>query len=211
MNTYQKEHLDTYRLVMDYLASHPAAERKYLLDLTADYIDFRKRLDEFQQTYIGDLCSGRCFQNNLSACCSRDSIIVYFADVLINCLYSNEDETKSIIKLLQGDNSGHRCIYLAHHGCRWRISPIVCSMFLCEEAETVIRDGTLHVAEQWRAFEAERNLYTWPDRQVLFDDLECRFLDAGLNSPLMHLNSSPGLLALKRKAGLIKPPLITNI
>ena len=211
MNTYQKEHLDTYRLVMDYLASHPAAERRYLLDLTADYMDFRKRLEEFQQMYVGGLCSGKCFLSSLSACCTRDSIVVYFADVLINCLYSNEDEISDVIELLKGDNKGHRCIYLTQSGCRWRISPIVCAMFLCDEAETVIRDGTSQAAEKWRAFEDERKLYTWPDRPVLFDDLECRFIEGGLNSPLMHLNSSPGLLALKHKAGLIKQPFIPKI
>jgi hypothetical protein len=45
--------------------------------------------------------------------------------------------------------------------------------------------------------------YKWPDRPVLFDHLEKVFLDMGYRSSLMHLNLSPGLLRVKRAAGLI--------
>ena len=45
--------------------------------------------------------------------------------------------------------------------------------------------------------------FKWPDRPVLFDDLEKLFLDLGCHSTLMHLNLSPGLLRIKKRAGLI--------
>ncbi|CAB1071247.1 hypothetical protein D1AOALGA4SA_1164 [Olavius algarvensis Delta 1 endosymbiont] len=50
--------------------------------------------------------------------------------------------------------------------------------------------------------EAERQHFTWPDRPVLFDDLESYFLKTGCRSPLMYLHNSPGLLRIKQKAGL---------
>ena len=204
MNAYQKEHFDACNLVMNYLSARPTAERRYLIDLTADYVDFRRRVDAFQQAHVGELCTGKCFQNSLSACCSRDSIVVYFADVVVNCLYSSEAEINDIISLLKVRNEGHRCVYLSQSGCRWRISPIVCAMFLCDEAKAVLSNESSRNAAQWQALETERKRYTWPDRPVVFDALEARFIDAGLSSSLMHLNSSPGLLAVKHKAGLTR-------
>ena len=205
MNAYQKEQFDTYRLVAEYLTAGPPSKRKRLRRLTSDYLEFRGRLDAFQRSLVGELCNEKCYQSGLSACCSRDSIVVYFADVVVNCLHSSEAEIDGLMSLLQSRNNGQRCVYLSPTGCRWRVSPVVCAMFLCDEAETAVLDRSAAVAEQWRAFEAERKRYTWPDRPVLFDTLEHLFLDAGLSSSLMHLNSSPGLLALKRRAGLTVP------
>jgi len=202
MNTYQREHADTFRLVVDYLAAKPAAERQYLLDITAAYVDFRRKLDAFHRDHVADLCSAKCYQTGLSACCSRDSIVVYFADVVVNCLHSSDAQINQISAVLRRANHGHRCIHLGPEGCRWRISPIVCAMFLCDEAQTLITTESGQAAERWRALQEERKLFTWPDRPVIFDALEARFIAAGLNSPLMHLNSSPGLLSIKRKAGL---------
>jgi hypothetical protein len=42
--------------------------------------------------------------------------------------------------------------------------------------------------------------FRWPDRPVLFDDLEKYFMAAGYSSPLMYLNNSPGLLRVKELA-----------
>lgn len=204
MNTYQKEHFDTFRLVMDYLAARPATERRYLLDLLEPYVDFRRRLDAFQQAHVAEFCTTQCYQTGLSACCSRDSIVVYFADVVVNCLHSSMSEIGKSIAVLERPNPGHRCIYLTPQGCRWRINPIVCGMFLCDGAEACILGDCAQTEKKWRAFENERLRYTWPDRPVVFDALEHRFIERGLFSELMHLNSSPGLLALKRKAGLLK-------
>ena len=202
MNAYQREHADTFRMVRGYLSVRSGAERRLLLELCAPYTDFRKRLDDFQRMHVADLCTGKCFRNRLSACCSRDSIVVYFADVVVQCLHADGARADEIESVLGKPNQGHRCVYLTGRGCRWRVSPIVCAMFLCDEAESRLLNGSAPAAGKWRSFQRERRRFTWPDRPVLFDALERRFLDAGLSSPLMHLNSSPGLLAVKRRAGL---------
>ena len=41
---------------------------------------------------------------------------------------------------------------------------------------------------------------TWPDRPVLFDELEKLFIKEGYDSPLMYCHKSPGLLRLKSKS-----------
>ena len=204
MNTYQKEHFDTFRLVLDYLVGSPPAERRHLRDLSARYVDFRNRSGHYQRTHVAEFCTSKCYSTRMSLCCSRDSIVVYFADVVINCLHSGSSEIQSMIHLLRHSNQGQRCVYLSPEGCRWRISPVVCGMFLCDEAIACITAAGEPTAKQWRAFEEERRRYTWPDRPVVFDALEQWFLERGHSSPLMHLNTSPGLLALKRKSGLLK-------
>ena len=50
------------------------------------------------------------------------------------------------------------------------------------------------------ALAQERKRFTWPDRPVLFDDLEQYFMDAGCTSPHMYLHNSPGLLRVKQMA-----------
>jgi hypothetical protein len=45
--------------------------------------------------------------------------------------------------------------------------------------------------------------FRWPDRPVLFDQLEQVFMAVGCRSPLMYINTSPGLLRIKQKAGLL--------
>jgi hypothetical protein len=49
-------------------------------------------------------------------------------------------------------------------------------------------------------FKQREKHYRWPDRPVLFDDLEKYFMAAGYSSPLMYLNNSPGLLRVKELA-----------
>lgn len=204
MNGYQKEHADTFKMVRSYLSARSGSERRYLRELCGPYTDFRKRLGQFQRAHVTGLCTAKCFQNHLSACCSRDSIVVYFADVVVHCLYADGARTDEMESALRGRNRGHRCVYLTDKGCRWHVSPIVCAMFLCDEAESHLSTASARAAQKWRSFQKERRCFTWPDRPVLFDALERRFLDAGMSSPLMHLNSSPGLLAVKRRAGLLE-------
>ena len=51
---------------------------------------------------------------------------------------------------------------------------------------------------QWEEFCRIKKRFTWPDRPVLFDDLEAFFIDLGCTSPLMYLHNSPGLLRVKQ-------------
>ena len=96
-----------------------------------------------------------------------------------------------------------KCIYLGPTGCRWRIKPIVCEMFLCDRAEKTVFEGHPHCKEEWTALNRRKKDFTWPDRPVLFDRLEKVFLDLGYHSTLMHLNFSPGLRMVKKKAGIV--------
>jgi hypothetical protein len=42
--------------------------------------------------------------------------------------------------------------------------------------------------------------FTWPDKPILFDDLEELFVLAGLKSSLMYCHLSPGLLRVKAQS-----------
>lgn len=205
MNDYQKEHADAFRTVMSCLESMPADGRTDLVKAVAPYVDFRARVDRFLGRYFADHCAPKCFQSRLSACCSREGIVAFFADVAINCLHSSADDIHRIIAALERPNRGHRCIHLAESGCRWRVTPIVCAMFLCDQAKSEVFGASPEAEAAWKGLEAERKRYTWPDRPVVFDLLELRFLEAGCESPLMYLNTSPGLLRVKRDAGLLQP------
>jgi len=202
MNTYHQEHFDTISQIKDHLSILASQERHRLLEMIKNYLAFRKRVDDFLNTHFSEICTRKCYQNQLSACCSKEGIIAFFADVVINILSSDIDEIDGLLTILKRPNTGHKCVYLSDSGCRWRIKPIVCEMFLCQQAIDNVFGKNPHLKENWENLEKQRNLYTWPDRPVLFDALELFFLDAGYKSPLMYLNTSPGLLRVKQKAGL---------
>ena len=72
-------------------------------------------------------------------------------------------------------------------------------MFLCEQSkQQVLLENTL-LKEEWELIEKKRKQFTWPDKPVLFDDLETYFIEAGCQSPLMYLHNSPGLLRIKKQ------------
>ena len=106
-------------------------------------------------------------------------------------------------RLLKVENQGFKCVFLSDGGCLWQVRPIVCAMFLCDPAMKQVFEEDPEAASRWKMFEARRRDFTWPDKTVLFDELEQRFIRRGLQSPLMYLNTSPGLLKIKKKAGLL--------
>lgn len=73
-------------------------------------------------------------------------------------------------------------------------------MYLCDRSKEEVFAKNSQLADQWELLEQKRKRFTWPDRPVLFDDLETFFLDAGCRSPLMYMHNSPGLLRVKRQA-----------
>ena len=76
-------------------------------------------------------------------------------------------------------------------------------MFVCDDAcDNMLERSELH-REEWRRLKAQAKSFRWPDKPVLFDRLERLFMDAGCDSTLMVLHKSPGLLAIKKKAGLL--------
>ncbi|WP_373498562.1 hypothetical protein [Desulfococcus sp.] len=200
MSDYQAEQLTGLKTVINHLAALSEAERQCLRAGLSDYLDFRQRTERFLAEHFGRICSRKCYESRLSACCSKDGIITFFADVVINALLSKDPEIAALIRVLEAPHVGFKCVYLGERGCLWRLKPIVCEMFLCDHAKIEIFSGTPACEKRWRGLIEEKKAFTWPDRPVLFDALERRFIDAGCDSTLMYLHKSPGLLMVKKKA-----------
>jgi hypothetical protein len=202
MSDYQSEQLETLSKVRLHLRAMSRGERENLRALCADYLEFRREVDLFLEKYFSPVCDHSCYQSQLSACCSREGIITFFADVVINVLFSEEADIEDLAQALASANSGFKCIYLSPAGCRWKVKPIVCQMFLCEPAKARVFSAHPAAEAEWAELERRRKQFTWPDRPVLFDAIEAYFIAAGCTSPLMYLHNSPGLLRVKRQAGL---------
>jgi hypothetical protein len=201
MNAYQEEQSAALRLVR----SHPetiGGVQRTLATAIEDYLAFRRQTDAMLQHYFAEICTSSCYRNHVSACCTKDSIVVFFADVVLNTLVATAAELDRIDQRLHQPNTGFKCIFLGEQGCLWHLKPIVCQMFLCEPARTEVFGRHAEAQRQWALFEQTRKTFTWPDRPVLFDQIESIFLKAGLRSSLMHLHFSPGLIRIKRQAGL---------
>ncbi len=97
-------------------------------------------------------------------------------------------------------HSVYKCVYLSEKGCLWRLKPIVCQMYLCDRSKDQVFGQKSKLKYDWELLEQKRKLFTWPDRPVLFDDLESYFMKAGCRSPRMYLHNSPGLLRVKQRA-----------
>jgi len=201
MDSYQKEQFDALEMVVGHLNRLTTDEQRELRALIQAYMDFRQRVDRYLGRYFSRVCTTSCFQSQRSACCSRDGIITFFADVVVNFLMSRPEEIESLFKVLQAPHEGFKCVYLGPKGCLWRVKPIVCQMFLCDPAMTDVFAHNPDAGAQWEALKKEAQGFKWPDRPVLFDALEKHFLDAGLRSSLMYLHTSPGLLRVKKLAG----------
>lgn len=208
MNEYQSEQLEALQLVRDFLGRFSPPERADLHRMIAPYQAFREETAQFLRDEFGALCTRRCYASGTSACCAKDSIIVFFADVVANALNSPPERLDAVAKALSAPNRTGKCVFLGSEGCRWTVKPIVCEMFLCDAAANAVFADRPGAAEQWAKLEARRKTFTWPDRPVLFDGLERRFLDSGIRSTLMHLNFSPGMLRLKRRWSATEPAQI---
>lgn len=198
MNSYQQEQAESLAMVQRCLATLSSSERQALEVKITDYLLFRDEVDTFLSKHFSNLCTKKCYENKLSACCSREGIITFFGDMVVNTLVSCNEEINALLEALQKPNTGFKCIYLGDNGCLWRVKPIVCEMFLCEQAEKEVFRKKAWAEDAWEELKQRKKLYTWPDRPVLFDDLELYFMDAGYSSPLMYLHNSPGLLRVKQ-------------
>lgn len=203
MNDYQQEQLAALIIVKEGLLRMGDTQRHRLRDATIDYMQFRRSVDRFLGRYFNAVCTQTCYRSRTSACCSKDGIITFFADAVVNALRATSEQLDGLIKVLGRVNTGHRCIYLGKDGCLWTVRPVVCAMFLCDRAMTAVFDAAPEARAVWEALREQEKRFKWPDRPVLFDYLERVFLDLGYRSTLMHLNLSPGLLRIKRNAGLI--------
>ena len=203
MTSYREEQLQGQRLVIAHLDELGEAKRRSLLDEASSYLDFRRRTAAFLGDHFAGVCTKSCYESRRSACCSRDGIVTFFADLVVNALISDHAAMDRILARLQRPHRGAKCVYLAADGCLWRLKPIVCEMFLCDPARSGVFDDKPELAQAWEAMALEKKQYTWPDRPVLFDRLEAEFCAAGHDSPLMYLHNSPGLIRVKQRAGIL--------
>jgi len=208
MNDYQREQVNALEAVRLGLAQLGNAGRRQLIDATSDYIRFRQSVDAYLNRHFKSVCTQTCYRSRTSACCSKDGIITFFADAVVNALFASEDALTRMLAVLGRPNHGHRCVYLTDDGCLGTIRPVVCAMFLCDRAMQTVFAAAPEAETEWEDLRREEKSFKWPDRQVLFDDIENVFLDLGFRSTLMHLNFSPGILRIKKLAGLDKKGVV---
>ena len=198
MTEYQHEQMEALELVTGYLSGLKTADMDELKEKLTDYLKFRKDVDIFLSTYFSEICTETCYQSQVSACCTREGVITFFADVVVNVVMSHERAIKDLFSVLRVPQEGFKCIYLGGKGCVWAVKPLICEMFLCKKAEDTMLKNNRDLKNEWQALKDREKTFRWPDQRVLFDDLEQLFIDAGYTSPLMYLHNSPGLLRIKK-------------
>lgn len=203
MNEYQQEQLEALKIVRHGLLRLSDSDLIQLTEKVSDYMLFRQSVDNFLNRYFSDVCTHTCYLSRTSACCSKDGILTFFADTVVNALHAAPAQLDRLETVLNRVNGGHRCVYLGRDGCMWTVRPVVCAMFLCDRAMNRVFSDAPQARKVWAWFRRHEKTFKWPDRPVLFDDLEKVFLDLGYRSTLMHLNLSPGLLRVKKNAGRI--------
>lgn len=203
LTSYQHEQLDALERSISYLDGLTPKARASLNALIEPYLDFRAEVDAFLKMNFGRYCTRSCYTTQTSACCSRDGIITFWADVLINANASDRQQLNRLRQAISNPFDRHKCIYLGPDGCLWQVRPLVCAMFVCDDALDSAFEGNSETENQWEGFKCQAKGFRWPDRPVLFDQLEKRCIAAAVDSSLMYLHSSPGLLRVKRRAGLV--------
>jgi hypothetical protein len=198
MNAYDQEQLEALVGVKAILADLPSAAKQVLSRRIRNYLRFRQDVDIFLAEYFSQVCTRKCYESRYSACCSREGITTFFADVSINAMVSSQGELDSLSAALrEHDSASFKCVYLGKHGCLWRVKPIVCAMFLCQPARKTVFDRHPEAKPLWERLKHREKRYTWPTRPVLFEYLEDFFLERGITSSLMYFHNSPGLLRIK--------------
>jgi hypothetical protein len=200
MSEYNREQLEAIRMVRGRLNMASPSVLSRLRTRIRKYLGFRQDVDSFLQQHFSGVCTQKCYQNHHSACCGREGITTFFADVLINVLMSPNEDVDRLLHILGLPNLGSKCVYLGTRGCLWNLKPIVCEMFLCEHARSTVFSKEPGALKEWEQLKRREKRYTWPNRPVLFDDLEAEFIENGYYSPLMYFHNSPGLLKVKDKA-----------
>ena len=203
---YNSQQEEAFLMVRDYLGGLSRSQINRIKGWVRPYLRFRAEVAHFQEQYFSEICTGKCFTSRASACCSREGIATFFADVVINVLLSSNKEIEDILQRLAEDRGGFKCVYLDAKGCLWRLKPIVCEMFLCKYARESVLEGDPLLNTRWSKLRRRERRYTWPSRPVLFDKLEAFFIQAGFDSELMYLHRSPGLIRLKRRFLKKHPP-----
>jgi len=197
MSEYNRDQWEALLMVQRHLEGLPASEIQRLRASVGPYLQFRSEVSLSQREFLSEICTQACFTTRQSACCNRDGIAIFFAEVVINALFSSVDDLTLLRVALENDPGGFKCVYLGEKGCLWRLKPIVCEMFLCDRAKATVLDKDRNLGDRWEGLLLKEKQFTWPDKPILFDELEELFLQAGLKSPLMYCHLSPGLLRIK--------------
>jgi len=197
MSPYNRDQLEAITMIRRYMGELKRGQMSQIKRKIESYLGFRADAAEFQKKYFSALCTQKCFTSQTSACCGREGIATFFADMVINLFLSSDEEIDSLSQTLIHDSGGLNCVYLTDTGCLWRLKPIVCEMFLCQHAKDTVLGGDVNLQLQWEKLCQREKRYTWPSRPVLFDDLERLFIKKGYDSPLMYFHQSPGLLRVK--------------
>jgi hypothetical protein len=200
LTEYNRDQMETLLMVHRRLREFPPSATVELENLIQPYLRFRAEVDDFQQQHLSSVCTEKCFFDQSSACCGREGIATFFADVVINERLSSKEEVGLLLSALSDDKGGFKCVYLGPQGCLWRLKPIVCEMFLCDHAKERLRGAGEGLLGLWEGLRRKEKAFTWPDRPVLFDELESMFMKEGLHSSLMYFHRSPGLLRVKSQA-----------
>jgi hypothetical protein len=198
MDDYQKEQFEGVTAVRHFLTSLSEKQIDNLHENIQDYIQFRTVVDIFTSCFFKDFCTRSCFATQKSICCSKEGIMTFWGDIMVNVLLSNETEVEALLTALKKPNTGQNCVYLGERGCLWKVKPIICQMFLCSNAKNEVFRKFPEAEAQWFELKRQGKRFTWPDRKVLFDDLEKIAVESGIHSPLMYMHTSPGLLQVKR-------------
>jgi hypothetical protein len=199
MNDYQTEQMEA----LGQIVKNNAILASIHDDAICDYLSFRRQLDEFSDRHFSRFCTQSCFDSRTSACCSKDGIITFWADLVINAAHSNKHQIDDLFAAIEKPLHPHKCIYLGESGCRWQVRPLGCALFLCDQIQDHVLARRPDLQQRWGAFQSKGKTFRWPDRPVLFDHLERLFMDAGCRSSLMYINTSPGLLRIKQRAMLL--------
>ncbi len=205
MNTYQTEQLEALLMLrgsMELLENSMRRKDKGLYRQFQHYLAFRSDAERYFKTWFEGICTEKCYSGRLSACCSRDGIITFWADVVVNAYVSRPWELDRLEAAIRQPLNEDRCIYLGEMGCGWRMKPVVCEMFLCPDAEKPVFEINPEAGKQWSMLKERKKGFTWPDRPVLFEALETIYMNAGYDSSLMYIHKSPGLQRIMRSRGL---------
>lgn len=198
ISEYNNDQLQAIRIIKSYIRDITQREFRSVIKMIKPYIDFRSSVAGFQKKYFSKICMKKCYKNGDSACCNSEGIAVFFSDLVINAFYSNNEEL-AIMESSLFQAKGTKCVYLTDKGCLWRLKPIVCEMFLCDHVKKSISSESSNTLTCWNQLKAEEKKFTWPDKPILFDEIERLFIEKGFDSRLMYFHKSPGLLRLKSK------------
>lgn len=200
---YNLEQFDAYMTIKAFFDKASDSEIAELKEMIAPYLDFRAETSEFLTRSCADVCGDICFKTGLSDCCMHEGIITFFADWIVNWLVSSKEEIDVLVKALFNPFRNDKCVYLGPVGCIWKIKPMNCETFVCKQAKAEIFARDFQAEYFYDEILARKKTFSFPDRPVLFDNIEKFFMDRGVDSEIMYFHKGAGLLMIKSKAGVI--------